>query len=354
MTSIPIALVGIDHPHVEEWHSTLLAVPELAPVAHYDPNPAEAVQLLAHPFDQLPVYGDLGELLAAHQIQAALVMLPLREAERALMALGQAGIHILAEKPVARTAGAMAAVMGTLAPDTVFYAGYCWRVDPMIQQFASLLDAGILGQIWSIEMSWITSRVGRREGEPAHRDPASYLFRSEVSRGGMLQWLGCHFVDLMVHLAQQPVTSVMALTARQTTDEIDVEDTASCLLRFGDGALGSLNVGYLLPSGNQMFIGLRGSLGWAHWDAMAGRRYTVHSEHPSWIAAPTRHFEVPRPPLTTYGAGMGELLLRDFVRCIDENGREPIYTASDACHVLQVLDAAYQSASSGQAVSIRH
>ena len=78
----------------------------------------------------------------------------------------------------------------------------------------------------------------------------------------------------------------------------------------------------------------------------------MHSEHADWIAAPTRRFEVPRPPLTTYVAGMGELLLRDFVRCINEKGQDPIYTASDTHHVLQVLDAAYESASSGQAISI--
>jgi predicted dehydrogenase len=279
-------------------------------------------------------------------------MLPLDEAEGALLTLANAGIHIMAEKPVARTAAGMEAVVSALAPATVFYAGYCWRLDPIIQQIYSLLEAGILGQIWSIEMHWITSRVGRREGEPAHRDPQSYLFRSEVSRGGMLQWLGCHFLDLMNHLSQQNVASVMAMTARQTTDEIEVEDTATCLLRFGDGMLGSLHVGYLLPSGGQMFIGLRGSLGWAHWDAMAGRRFTVYSEHPDWIAAPTRVFDVPRPASATYGGGTGELLLRDFVRCINESGRDPVYTASDALRVLEVLDAAYESAGSGQAVSL--
>ncbi len=353
MTMIPIALVGIDHPHAMDWYSTLLAVPELAPVAHYDPCPSRAQELLLPPFDQLPVYGDLGELLAGHQIQAALVMLPLQEAEGALLTLAKAGIHVMAEKPVARTAQAMEEVAGALESDTVFYAGYCWRLDPIIQKICSLVDDGILGQLWSIEMQWITSKVGRREGEPAHRDPASYLFRDTVSRGGMLQWLGCHFLDLMLHVTRQPITSVMAMTAQQTTDEIDVEDTAACLLKFGNGMLGSLHVGYLLPSGGQTFLGLRGSQGWVHWDAMSGRRFTVHSEHPDWIAAPTRVFDFPRPPVGTYGSGTGELLLRDFARCINEKARDPIYTAADAVRVLQVLDAAYESAGSGQAVSIQ-
>lgn len=237
-----------------------------------------------------------------------------------------------------------------MGPETVFYAGYCWRFDPLVQQIRSLVQGGILGQLWSIEMHWITSRVGRREGEPAHRDPRSYLFRSQVSRGGMLQWLGCHFLDLMVHVTQQPVASVMAMTARQTTGEIEVEDTATCLLRFGSGMLGSLHVGYLLPYGGQMALGLRGSLGWVHWDAMAGRSFTAHSESPGWIAAPTRVFDFPSPALPTYGAGTGELLLRDFVRCIEENAAAPAYTIADALHVLRVLDAAYESAASGQAV----
>ena len=353
MTTIPTALVGVDHPHAMDWYSTLLAVPELDPVAHYDPNPSRVQDLLPPPFDELPVYGDLGELLAGHQIQAALVMLPLQEAESALLTLAKAGVHILAEKPVTRTAQAMDKVASALGPDTVFYAGYCWRVDPIIQKICSLVDDGILGQLWSIEMQWITSKVGRHEGGPAHRDPASYLFRSTLSRGGMLQWLGCHFLDVMMHVTRQPVTSVMAMTAQQTTDEIDVEDTATCLLRFDNGMLGSLHVGYLLPSGGQTFLGLRGSLGWVHWDAMAGRRFTVHSEHPGWIAAPTKTFDFPRPSVDTYAGGAGELLLRDFVRCIDEKARDPIYTAADALHVLQVLDAAYESAGSGQKVSIR-
>jgi predicted dehydrogenase len=353
MTAIPLALIGVDHPHALDWHQTLLAVPELVPVAHYDPDPEAAGGSLTPPYDGLPVYGDLDDLLASQQIQAALVMLPLDEAEGALLRLAEAGVHIMAEKPVARTSAAMEAVASALAPTTVFYAGYCWRLDPMIQQISALRDGGILGQLWSIEMHWLTSRVGRREGEPAHRDPRSYLFRSKASRGGMLQWLGCHFLDLMNHLTLQGVTSVMAMATRQTTDEIEVEDTATCLLRFGDGILGSLHVGYLLPSGGQMFIGLRGSLGWAHWDAMAGRRLTVYSEHPDWIAAPTREYDFPRPASATYGGGTGELLLHDFARCIDEGGRDPIYTAADALCVLEVLDAAYRSAGSGQAVSIQ-
>lgn len=352
MTEIPVALVGVEHPHRKDWHDTLARVPELVPVAHYDPNPNAARTALEAPYDQLPVYGDLSELLARHQVQAALVLLSLRDAEEAMVTLAQAGVHMMAEKPVARTAAGLQRVASVLRPGTLLYSGYCWRYDPIIRHFRSLVESGILGQLWSIEMRWVTSQVGRRPGVPAHRNPDSYLFSAELSRGGMLQWLGSHWLDLMLYITQQPVAAVAAMTARQTTDEIEVEDTATCLLRFGNGMLGSLHVGYLLPTGGQAFMGLRGSLGWLHWDWQDQRRFTVHSTHPDWAAAPTRVFDFPSPPNATYGGGTGEALLRDFARCIRDNGARPRLTVADAMEVLRICDAAYAAADSGRTVQI--
>ena len=352
MVKIPIALVGVEHPHTKDWHSTLIEVPELVPVAHYDPNPELAQTLLCPPYDRLPIYGDLSELLNRHPVKGALVLLPLCDAEQALLTLARAGVHVVAEKPVTRTAPALQQVADVLQPGRAFYAGYAWRWDPIINLIRSLVDEGILGDLWSIEMRWITSKVGRREGTPAHRDPEHFLFRYEASKSGMLEWLGCHWVDLMLYITRQPVASVMAMTARQTTDEIEVEDTATCLLRFGNGMLGSLHVGYLLPTGGQAFLGLRGSLGWVHWDWQDGRRFTVHSDHPQWASSPTRTFDFPRPADATYGGGTGAALLHDFARCIEQNGANPTMSIDDSIHVLEVIDAAYESADTGQMVTI--
>lgn len=352
MPAIRTALVGVDHPHRADWHGVLANVPELNVVAHYDPNPATAQILLAPPFAHLPIYGNLDELLAQHQVDAAFVLLPLREAEQAMLTLARAGVHMLAEKPVARTAAALETVRSALRPGAVFYTGYSWRFDAIINLVRSLVQDGILGEPWSIEMRWITSKVGRRPGVPPHRDPRNDLFRQEMSRGGMLQWLGCHWLDLMLYMTQQPVSAVSAMTARQTTDEIEVDDTATCLLRFGNGMLGSLHVGYLLPAGGQAFMGLRGSLGWLTWDWQNGRRFTIHSEHPSWAMAPERVYDFPTAPGSTYGGGTGEATVRDFARCIGEGGANPRMTIGDALDVLRILDAAYQAAATDRTVAL--
>jgi len=350
MARIPIALVGVNHPHTGDWHGVLPVVPDLVPVAHYDADPTAARRLLQPPYDALPVYGDLDELLARHKVKAALVLLPLDQAERTLLTLARAGIHTMAEKPVARTAPALQQVKAALRPATVFYSGYCWRWDAIVEQARTLVSDGILGDLWSIEMRWITSRVGTQPGRPVHRDPRHFLFRRAVSQGGMLEWLGCHWIDLMLHITGQPISNVMAMVARQTSQEIEVEDTATCLFRFGSGMLGNLNVGYLLPSGGQGCLCIHGSLGWLRWDWQNGRTFTVHSEHPAWSVSPTRVYDYGVPANAGYGDGKGAALLHDFVRCINSGSQDPAMTIDDALRVLEVVDAAYQSAATGAAV----
>jgi predicted dehydrogenase len=349
---IPVALVGVDHPHVKDWQGVLERVSEVELVALYDPHPAAARAQLLPTYAQLPLYDSVADLLAKQDIQAALVLLPLSEAEEAMLPLAAAGIHMMAEKPVARTAAGLQRVARVLKPGTAFYSGYAWRCDPIIQTMGALVEQGILGDLWSIEMRWITSKVGRRPGVPPHRDPRSYLFRREQSRGGMLQWLGCHWLDLMLHIPQQDVAAVSAMTSRQTSDEIEVDDSATCLLRYKSGMLGSLHVGYFLPSGTDAFWGIRGSLGSIRWEFQDGRRFTVHSDHPSWKVSPTRVFEFPAGPEPSYGAGTGMLLIQDFARCIRDKGANPLLTLDDALNVLRLLDAAYESDATGRAVAL--
>lgn len=353
MKHIATALVGLNHPHSSDWQGVLPDTPELSLVASYDPDPATARALLHKPYAALPVYGSLDELLARHAVEAAIVLLPLDQAEAALLTLARAGVHVMAEKPVVRTAPALRQVKAALRPGAVFYSGYCWRWDAIINQARALVAWGILGELWSVELRWFTSRVGAQPGRPAHRDPRHYLFHRATSQGGMLQWLGCHWIDVMLHITGQSITGVTAMVARQTSKEIDVEDTASCLLRFGNGMIGSLVTGYLLPTGTQACLHLRGSRGWLEWEWGNGRTFTVHSEHPSWRVAPTRTFTFPAAAERGYGGGTGAALLHDFARCIAAGGADPEMTIDDAVRVLDVLDAAYASAETGALVMLK-
>src|SRR5439155_26719228 len=121
------------------------------------------------------------------------------------------------------------------------------------------------------------------------RDPRSYLFSDAVSGGGILHWLGCHWIDLFLHFFREPVVAVSALTGTLSGEPIDVEDVAAVSLRFAGGALVSLHAGYLTPRGEaagDSALRLYGRQGWAAWQ-IGSDAVDAFSVHPTWATGLT-------------------------------------------------------------------
>nr|MBA3416189.1 Gfo/Idh/MocA family oxidoreductase [Chloroflexia bacterium] len=112
-----LAVVGIDHFHATGWVESIEQFrDEIEIVALYDRTP-EVGRTLA-PIDHdprlspalnpayraLPFYSDLDRLLGEQEIDLALVTLPNVEAPPAIERLAAAGVHLLVDKPGARTA----------------------------------------------------------------------------------------------------------------------------------------------------------------------------------------------------------------------------------------------------------
>ena len=135
MSVIPTALIGVDAPHIAEWQGVLDRVPDLNIVAGYDPQGEAARARLVGRYAAMPIYDSLPEMLALTRVEAALVLLPMRQAEEAMLLLAGAGIHMMVEKPVARTAAALERIESAFKPGTAFYAGYAWRFDALPRHF---------------------------------------------------------------------------------------------------------------------------------------------------------------------------------------------------------------------------
>ena len=186
-------------------------------------------------------------------------------------------------------------------------------------------------------------RVSRQRG------PESWLFDPALSGGGILNWLGCHWFDLMRYLTTSEVAQVAAIEANVSGDAVAVEDAASVSLRFANGMIGSLHTGYLTDGDGEVAIALRGSSGWATWDVGAGR-CTIKSAHPAWESAPRRTFDIPTATLPGYGAE-GLALMKAFAAAIRGEGPSG-YTIDDAIRALQIVEAAHESAHTGRTVAL--
>ena len=225
-----------------------------------------------------------------------------------------------------------------------FHLGYTRRFTAPGSTLRTLVEQGLLGDIQSVEGRWITTSV-------RSRGPGHYAFSRAHSGGGILHWLGCHWLDLMGYVTGLEVAGVAAVLETRSGEAIDVEDTAALLLRFANGAVGSLHAAYT-AGGDDLYFGLRGALGWARWERSLPE-ITVYSEHPSWSAAPRRTLNFHLPAVRGYGGAAGHQSIRRFFAAF-RDGTPPMFTTADARRVLEVLDAAAESSRSGRYVPLGH
>jgi len=87
------------------------------------------------------------------------------------------------------------------------------------------------------------------------RNPKHWLFDRSISGGGILSWLGGHYIDLLCYVMDADIVSVSAVVDTLSGEDIDVEDVASLSFRFSNGALGRLQAGYQLSISGAGYMG---------------------------------------------------------------------------------------------------
>ncbi|MCC7263016.1 MAG: Gfo/Idh/MocA family oxidoreductase [Candidatus Latescibacteria bacterium] len=336
------ALVGLEAPHSQGWLQTLQHSPVLAQLVACDGR-AEAPA-------GVPTFRSIEALLAAGRPDFAVVSLPNDEAPAAAEILLSAGIPCIVEKPAGRTAAEVARLNEVAARHQVPWAtGFVNRVHPVVMELKKLVDAGALGRILSVEGRVITSTVQQR-------NPAHWLFSHARSGGGILHWLGIHTVDLIRYLTGQEFHSVCGLHATLGNTGIDVEDVAALSFSLANGALGTLNAGYVLSQRyGDFYLCLRGELGEATWQMWgfegAGNTLQVCSGAPGWETAGRRQYHLTPREAPGYGGSMGQFFVQRFTDSFLHH--QPFLTdGNDAWRALQFVEAAYRAGASGKIVTI--
>jgi predicted dehydrogenase len=347
-TRTRIAQLGITHPHGPGYLENLVHLPEVEVVALYDPDPSRAGSHVPVTLQRCPLYGDLDELLDREHPEAVLICLPNDVTPGAIARAAGAGAHVYAEKPCARSAAEfLPAAEAIRRAGVQFATGYQRRFSPVGRAIRDMVQQGLLGRLISIEARWITSSVKQR-------DPAHFLFSHARSGGGMVHWLGCHWLDFMRWSTAAEVVEVSAILATLSGEPIDVEDMATLSLRFDNGMLGSLHCAYAVDgkSSEQQFFGLRGTLGSVTWEG-SGLSFQSYSSHPDWAASPGRTVQFTSDRAGGYGGAVGLAHRRQFIASIRDGGSSG-FTTDDALRVLEILDAAHQSNETGCRVAVTH
>ena len=173
------------------------------------------------------------------------------------IAAAKAGKHILCEKPLSNTLED-AERMATAVRESgvISMAAFNYRRTPAIALAKKLISEGKIGEIRNFRGTYLQDWSADPDG------PLSWRFQKSVAGSGALGDIGTHVIDLAHHLVG-PISSTLAMTKTYIADRpiqdsgfdalgasekksdaprapVDVDDEVSALLRFENGAIGSL------------------------------------------------------------------------------------------------------------------
>jgi len=310
----------------------------LAPQAIASGNPARA-QAVAQKYAIAQVYTTWQELITSDEIDLVSICTPPHLHKEIAVAALQAGKHVICEKPTALNVGEAEAMLAAAqaAPGQLAIVDHELRFHPQRLHMRQLIKEGYVGSVLHAHFD----RLGSERLNPA----APWTWWSDADRGGgMLGGVGSHLIDL----ARWMVGRIESLTAQlqighlfrtdpQTGAErpVTADDHAHILLRFANGAHGSVTVSGLTPGGYGMSIlvvGTRGALKLDYQDqlwGMQGDRYPSGEWEPIRARhAPANLSELPnqRPfavgtlylaQMLAMSLPMGEVLLDDAASFYD-------------------------------------
>ncbi|MFO8080402.1 MAG: Gfo/Idh/MocA family oxidoreductase [Armatimonadota bacterium] len=303
---------------------------------------SEEARGIAAEMEKAQFVDDWQALLDDPDVPAVMVLTNNRDAGRLTLEAVEAGTWAYAEKPGARTVDEMRQIVEACErTGGHFTPCYVRRTFPDTLEIKRLYEAGAVGELWSFQANWITSQAEVRGVD-------TWFFSDELAGGGILYWLGCHWIDMLRFVTGQRIASVSAM-CRTADDRISVEDVACLSVRLEGGAIGTIRCGYLQNpyhgyEDRQLMTAWEGSDGlishYPHGEItlrMSTRAKGFCSATEAWELAITH------PPTGGYALE----LLDDFLLAIDEE-RAPLVAEEDALYVLQVAEAAYEASRTGR------
>jgi len=163
------------------------------------------------------------EILADPTIEAVAVETDEIYLTKYAQMVAESGKHIHMEKPGGADPLAFERLIDTVKEKgVVFHTGYMYRYNPYVRELIAALEAGELGEVLSVEaqMNCLHPPHTRQwlKGLP----------------GGMMFFLGCHLIDLIL-LIQGAPDEVIPLNTSSHTDGVTAEDCGFAVLRYPHG-----------------------------------------------------------------------------------------------------------------------
>ncbi|MFC1714381.1 Gfo/Idh/MocA family protein [Candidatus Poribacteria bacterium] len=299
-------------------------------------------------------YTDYDDMLKDDEIEVINVCVPSgMHVDIAIPAI-EAGKNIIVEKPVDIKVEKINKLIEVGTKAGIKMSGiFQSRTTPMNKRMKAAIDEGRLGKLigvhgllpWYRAQSYYQGRHGSWKGT------------WDMDGGGSLMNQGVHTVDLLQWLAGR-VESVIGAYGVYG-HEIEAEDKAAALLKFENGAIGTLSTTTCAyPGLSQMAVihGETGSLAWGEghmtaWKIQGENMKEEEAEMLSLYGPKEKRGETTSSDPMAVGSSGHVGMIEDMVQAILED-KEPGITIESAKHAVEIVNAIYESGRTGKEVHI--
>ena len=225
MKKIRIAQIGINrYSHGGEIFYTLTQMPDIFEIVGYTLVEDEKITCEK----QLGVFDGyremtLDEILNDPTIEAVTIETDEIHLTKYAQMAAEHGKHIHMEKPGSQNLADFEKLINTVKENgKVFHIGYMYRYNPFIANAIERAKNNELGEIFSVE-----AHMSRTDGTAVREWLSTF-------KGGMMFYLGCHLIDLVLQIQGEPI-EILPLNTSTGFDGINSEDYSMAVMKYNNG-----------------------------------------------------------------------------------------------------------------------
>lgn len=342
-----IGVGGISEAHITSY----LNNPEVELYAFCDIN-EERLKAKGERFGITRLFTDVNEMVALPELDAVSVCTWNSAHKECTIAALNAGKHVLCEKPMAMNSKEAEEMKAAAEKNgKLLMIGFVRRHGNDCQTLKDFIDTDALGELYYTKATYL-----RRNG-----NPGGWFGNKAYSGGGPLIDLGVHVIDLVKYLMGNPKpVSVYGATFKKLgnrpgikgskgyvsqTSEMenvcDVEDLATALIRFDNGAVLSVEASFSLNIKNDCgTIEVFGTKGGAKFNP----QLEIYNEMNGYLTNISFNADTAMDFM-----GIFQSEINHYIDCI-QGRAECIAPAQDGIELMNILDAVYESATTGHEV----
>lgn len=327
-----IGIMSFAHHHAEAYIHNLAAIPgvDLAGVADED---SQRGRKFAQQFNTT-FYASYQDLLAAG-LDGVIITSENSKHRPMVEMAASAGVHVMCEKPLATTVGDAEAIVNACdRAGVILMTAFPMRFSAPLVAIKTRLDAGELGQVYAFNAT--------NQGElPTKHRP--WFVDKTLAGGGAVADHTVHLVDIMRWYLGSEVSEVYTQVNRIFhADEVEVETGALEMLTFRNGVFATIDASWSRPP---------------YWPTWGGLAFEMITERGAVIIDAFKQnltlytHQLERPVWSYWGSDANQAMVNEFVEAVREN-RPARVTGEDGLRAVEVVEAAYRSAGTGQSVRV--